>query len=76
MLDRQTNQGSGNEEASVRHALVTIHLIHEARAAADAEAAKAAPSDAPPEAPVAVEPRPRRLTALVRWARTLIARPA
>jgi hypothetical protein len=60
----------------VRHALVTAHLIHHARAAADAEAAPAAPVDAPPEAPVVTEPRSRRLTALVRWARTLIARPA
>ena len=60
----------------MRHALVTISLIHHARDAADTEAAPAAPVDAPPEAPVASETGPRRLTALVRWARTLIARPA
>jgi hypothetical protein len=60
----------------VRHALVTAHLIRHARAAADTEAAQAAPTDAPPEAPAAAEPRPRRLTALIRWARTLVARPA
>jgi hypothetical protein len=60
----------------VRHALVTVHLIRQARVAADAEAAHAEPTDAPPAAPAAPEPRPRRLTALVRWARTQVARSA
>jgi hypothetical protein len=54
----------------VRHALVATQLLHEARSAdAAPEAAERQRADAPPEGPVATDPRPRRLATLFRRAR-------
>jgi hypothetical protein len=58
----------------VRQALITVHLVQTARDAADAEAARRPTADAPPEPPAAPEPRPRRLSTLLRRARALGAR--
>ena len=57
----------------MRHALVPIHLIHDARAA-DAPLAERAPFDAPPDPAPTTEGRPRRLATLVHRARALVAR--
>jgi hypothetical protein len=55
----------------MRHALVTVGLIHEARTVADAPDRQ--PTDAPPDPP-ATDPSPRRLATLARRARALVAR--
>jgi hypothetical protein len=55
----------------VRHALVTVHLIHEARAAGVPERQL---EDAPPDPPVTTKPPRRRLTTLFRRARALVVR--
>ena len=57
----------------MRHALIPIHLIQEARAAVNPPAREVA--DAPPDPPPADAPRRRRTASLVRWARALTARP-
>jgi hypothetical protein len=57
----------------VRHALVPIHLIHDARVAG-APLAERAPFDAPPDPAPTTEPRPRRLATLVHRARARVAR--
>jgi hypothetical protein len=57
----------------VRHALVPIHLLKDARAAG-ASPVEHAPSDAPAEPRPADERRPRRLATLVHRARVLVAR--
>jgi hypothetical protein len=56
----------------MRHALVTVQLIHKARTAGPPESQTV---DAPPDPPATTEPRPRRLTTLARRARALIVRP-
>jgi hypothetical protein len=61
----------------MRHALVATQLLHEARSPDAHEARSADPpeaaerqrADAPPEGPVATDPRPRRLATLFRRAR-------
>jgi hypothetical protein len=58
----------------VRHVLVTVSLIQEARAA-DAKAAPGQLVDAPAEAPFATNRRRRRVTTLVRRARVRVVRP-
>ena len=57
----------------MRHALVPIHLIQDARAAG-AQLAERAPVDAPPDPPAAGGRRPRRLATLVHRARARVAR--
>ena len=56
----------------MRHALIPIHLIQDARAAAQPARQVA---DAPPDPQPADEPKPHRVTSLVRRARALVARP-
>jgi hypothetical protein len=58
----------------MRHALVPVQLIHEARSASAGEAPERQREDAPPEAPAAPKPQPRRLATLVRRARALVVR--
>jgi hypothetical protein len=53
----------------MRHALVPVQLLHEARSATAGEAAERQLTDAPPETPAAPEPQPRRLAALFRRVR-------
>ena len=72
MLTR-TKQGQVTEEPTMRHALIPIHLIQDARAAASPPARQV--EDAPPDPQPADEPRSHRVTTLIRWARTLTARP-
>jgi hypothetical protein len=57
----------------VRHALVPIHLIQDARAAA-AQLPERAPVDAPPDPPAASGRRPRRLASLAHRALALVIR--
>jgi hypothetical protein len=57
----------------MRHALIPIHLIQDARAAAGTPVERQT-VDAPAELPPAVEPRPRRLAALFHRARALVLR--
>jgi hypothetical protein len=77
MLTR-TNQGQVTKEPTMRHALIPIHLIQEARIQ-EARAAVYPPArevaDAPPDPQPADAPRRRRTACLVRWARALAARP-
>jgi hypothetical protein len=56
----------------MRHALIPIHLIQDARAAAQPTRQVA---DAPPDPVPADAPKRRRTASLVRWARALVARP-
>jgi hypothetical protein len=56
----------------MRHALIPIHLIQEARAAAEPARPVA---DAPPDPVPADAPRRRRGATLVARARALVARP-
>ncbi len=56
----------------MRHAIVPIHLIQDARAAAEPARQVA---DAPPDPHPTTDPTPRRLATLFRRARALIARP-
>jgi hypothetical protein len=58
----------------MRHALVSIHFIREARAASD-DTPDRQPTDALPDPPPTTDLRPRRLTTLARRARALVARP-
>ena len=62
-----------SEETTVRHALVPLHLLPDARAAG-APLAERAPFDAPPDPAPATERRPRRLATLLHRARALVAR--
>ena len=57
----------------MRHALVPIHLIQDARAAGS-PLVERAPFDAPPDPTPATERRRRRLATLVHRARALVAR--
>jgi hypothetical protein len=57
----------------MRHALVPIHLIQDARAVG-APLAERTPFDAPPDSAPTTERRPRRLATLVHRARALVAR--
>ena len=59
----------------MRHALVTVHLMDKARSANAPAAAERQLADAPPDAPAARKPRPRRLATLVRRTRTQVVRP-
>ncbi len=56
----------------MRHALVTVHLIDQARTAANAEAENRQRR----QAPVDPDPEPRRLASLARRARALVLRTA
>jgi hypothetical protein len=57
----------------VRHALISTHLLHEARAAMVPERQL---EDAPPDPPVTAGVQRRRLGTLVRRARALVVRPS
>jgi hypothetical protein len=72
MLSRQAIERPASQETTMRHALVTVGLIHEARTLADAPDRR--PTDAPPDPPATTDPRPRRLATLARRARALVAR--
>jgi hypothetical protein len=61
-----------SKETTVRHALVTVHLIDQARTAANAEAENRQRR----QAPVDPDPEPRRLASLARRARALVLRTA
>jgi hypothetical protein len=74
-LGRQGTRAIASEETTMRHALVTVHLIQEARAAADAEADERQAPRAPADAPADPDPEPRRLATLARRARALVVRP-
>jgi hypothetical protein len=65
---------TSSEETTMRHALVTVHLLDKARSAAAAGAADRQPADAPPDPPTTRTPQPRRLGTLLRRARALVAR--
>ena len=73
MLTRQDNDATTSQERTMRHALVPIHLIHQARPATPAQAL----TDAPPDEPE-VRVRRRRVAAATRrvTTRTRRARPA
>ena len=61
----------------MRHALVPIHLIQDARAAGAQLAERApvdAPPDPPPDPPAASGRRPRRLASLAQRALALVIR--
>ena len=59
----------------MRHALIPIQLIHEARATNGPALPERQLEDAPPDAPVANEPQTHRLATLFRRARALVVRP-
>jgi hypothetical protein len=59
----------------VRHALISTHLLHEARAASGTVVPERRLEDAPPDPPVSAGARRRRLSALFRRARALVVRP-
>jgi hypothetical protein len=73
MLTRHDNDATTSEERTMRHALVPIHLIRQARPATPAQAL----TDAPPDEPE-VRVRRRRVAAATRrvTTRTRRARPA
>jgi hypothetical protein len=60
----------------VRHALIAVHLVQQARTAAEAEAEERQARQAPATPQAHLEPRPRRLATLARRARAMVARPA
>jgi hypothetical protein len=63
-----------SEETTVRHAVITVHLIHEARTAGT-EGDDRLPRPPQPDAPAAPAPATRRrLATLARRARALVAR--
>jgi hypothetical protein len=73
MLSRQGIGATASEETTVRHALVPIHLIQDARAAG-APLVERAPVDAPPDPPATSGRRPRRLASLAHRALALVIR--
>ena len=62
MLTRQDSDATSSEEKTVRHALVPIHLISQARPATSAQAR----TDAPPDEPKRRRARRRRLATVAR----------
>jgi hypothetical protein len=66
MLTRQDNDATSSEERTMRHALVPVQVIHQARPTTLAQARH----DAPPEDPKPRRARRRRLTTVARRART------
>ena len=58
----------------MRHALIPIHLLHDARAASGNRVERQT-VDAPPDPQPSSEPTPRRFATLFRRARALAARP-
>jgi hypothetical protein len=66
MLTRQDNDATSSEERTMRHALVTVQLVHKARPTVPAQARH----DAPPEDPKPRRARRRRLATMARRART------
>jgi hypothetical protein len=64
--------GQVTEEPTMRHALIPIHLIQDARAAAEPARQVA---DAPPDPVPADPPKRRRVATLFARARALVARP-
>jgi hypothetical protein len=66
MLTRQDHDATSSEERTMRHALVPVHLIHQARPATPAQARH----DAPPDDPKPRRARRRRLATVARRART------
>ena len=58
----------------MRHALIPIHLLHDARAASGTRTERQM-VDAPPDLQPSSEPTPRRFATLFRRARALAARP-
>jgi hypothetical protein len=73
MLSRQGIGATASEETTVRHALVPIHLIQDARAAG-APLAERALVDAPPDPPATSRRRPQRLASLAHRALALVIR--
>jgi hypothetical protein len=73
MLTRQDNDAATCEERTMRHALVPVHLLGQARPATPSQAL----TDAPPDEPE-VRVRRRRVAAVTRRfaTRTRRARPA
>jgi hypothetical protein len=75
MLSKQFMEHHRIEEPAMRHALIPIHLLQEARAAARPPVAERQVPDAAPEVPAEVQPEPRRrLAVLARRARALVVR--
>ena len=74
MVSKQRHWSIASKETTVRHALVTVHLIDQARTAANAEAENRQRHQAPVDAPVDPDPEPRRLATLARRARALVLR--
>jgi hypothetical protein len=74
MVGRQGNGATASKETTVRHALVTVHLIDQATTAANAEAEARQRRQAPVDGRVGPDPEPRRLAALARRARALVVR--
>ena len=66
MLTRQDNDATSSEERTMRHALVPVQLINQARPTTPAQARH----DAPPDDPKPRRARRRRLAAVARRART------
>jgi hypothetical protein len=66
MLTRQDNDTTSSEERTMRHVLVPVQLINQARATTPAQARH----DAPPDAPKPRRARRRRLATVARRART------
>jgi hypothetical protein len=58
----------------MRHALIPIQLMNEARTAPRPSGGERQVADAPAEVPAEVQPQPRRLAVLVRRARALVVR--
>jgi hypothetical protein len=59
----------------VRHALIPIQLMREARAADGTPLPERQLEDAPPDAPATTELQPGRFATLFRRARALVVRP-
>jgi hypothetical protein len=66
MLTRHDNDATSSEERTMRHALVPVQLINQARPTTPAQARH----DAPPDAPKPRRARRRRLATVARRART------
>jgi hypothetical protein len=58
----------------VRHALISTHLLHEARAASGTMVPERQLEDAPPDPPVTSGSQRRRLSTVFRRARALVVR--
>jgi hypothetical protein len=66
MLTKDDNDATSSEERTMRHALVPVQLINQARPTTPAQARH----DAPPDVPKPRRARRRRLATVARRART------